>query len=228
MRINYKILCFMSTILIFLISCEVSEGEYYKDKVAQYTFSGSSLDYLIENEKKYDSLIKVLERLPDLKEHLKSDNITFFAPPNESFEIAIRQLNQIRLVNNETPLYLEDLNVKQLDTLVSRYFFENEYLSEYIELNTNGLDVSSLKYDYPMHLEYRQTDASGFQDWGLISIIFSDTNNSILRNNWSNTPTESTEIVTENGIVYPLTVGHTFGFDDFVFRFNDFNNDDEE
>ena len=224
---TYKI--FFYTCLILLgLSCEDPEGEFYDYELEEETFDGSILEYLQVDNGSYDSLLVVIDRVPGLRERLEQDNITLFAIQNAGFQTAILQLNQVRENKGKEPIYLQDLNAADLDTLVSRYVFDEEYALEEVQVNTNGIEPSSINYNYTMHLEYEQADASGIVQDGSQRLIFSDPNNSELRSNWSRTSTLNTGIHTGNGIVYPLNPGHTFGFDDFVFRFNKFNVNDDE
>lgn len=206
-------------LIVSVSSCYKTDDTYYNDKVKQSVFNGSTLEYL-ESQTKYDSMLVVINRVPDLRDSLKLNNITLFAIDNNSFKNVLDQLNSIRTYNNKSSVYLKDLDVNHLDTLMTRYMFKGDFSSDKIKINSLGLDVKGIKYEYTMHVEYYDLDASGYVEGGTRRLVFSDTNNSLLFSNWVNTYTDNVDIVTNTGTVHPLISGHDFGFDEFIFRFN--------
>ncbi len=211
---------------LFFYSCETDDSYDYSNEIQPY--EGSTLDYLEANEGVYDSLLVVINRVPGLRETLHQDNITLFAVPNESFENVLNELNKFRGDSLAEPVYLENLNRADLDTLISRYVFEELIEVERIKVNRAGLEVNSYKYEYPMNIAHEYLDASGHVENGSQRLIFSDLNNSVLTSNWTRSYAESMNIETNNGLVYKLSSGHNFGFEEFVFRFNKIINEEDE
>lgn len=220
MKYIYFILGSFVTVLS-LVSCSDTNNEYYDYNLTQNTFDGSVLNYLESNRSEYDSILKVIDLVPGLRDTLALDNITVFAVDNESFRTVMNELNQIRK-NNEQEIIpsIQDLNVSELDTLVSRYVFKGIYDSGLIRKNTGGLLLTSVKFNYPMQVENVKTDASGYINSGVQRLIFSNPKGSLLRSKWINTYTSLADVKVSNGVVHKLVPNHSFGFDEFVFRLN--------
>lgn len=220
MKSIYFILgCFVT--VLSLVSCSEANNEYYDYKLTENKFNGSVLNYLESNRVEYDSILKVIDLVPGLKDTLALDGITVFAVDNESFRTVMVALNQIRK-NNEQEIIpsINDLNIAELDTLVSRYVFKGIYDSELVRKNTGGLLLKSVKFDYPMQVENTKGDASGYINSGGQRLIFSNPKGSLLRSKWINTYTSLTDVKVNNGVVHKLVPNHSFGFDEFVFRLN--------
>lgn len=94
--------------VLCVIGCEKGDDYYLKYNTSAITHDGTVYDYLINQPGVYDSLVLVLERLPDLKTYLDNPNndITFFAISNRSFELALTNLNIARRNNNLAPIDL--------------------------------------------------------------------------------------------------------------------------
>lgn len=206
-------------VILFMSSCSNNDDTYYNYQMEEQVFNGSTLEYL-KSQSKYDSMLVVLNRLPALKDSLSKSNMTLFALQNESFKSVINQINSIRAFNKKAPIYLKDFNVNELDTLMTRYIF-NDYLdTKKIKVNSNGLELKGIKFGYVMHVDYETLNASGFVAGGPRRLKFSDTNNSLLLSKWISTYTDEVDVKTNTGVVHPLISGHDFGFDDFIFRLN--------
>lgn len=104
-----------------LSSCEdygQSDSQIITGINTEDNFKGNVIDYLSsphDDGLKFDSLLYILDRIPELKaELLKRDKeITFFAPTDDSFKEAIRVLNSYRKSNNiGNPVYLKDLLIE--------------------------------------------------------------------------------------------------------------------
>ncbi|UOE47791.1 hypothetical protein MTO98_25610 [Mucilaginibacter sp. SMC90] len=217
----YKLLMVCAVIAIVTISCKKGDQTYHDALKQSFTsYDGSAMDYLKAQTGVYDSLLVLVDRIPGLQDSLTNKKITFFSITNKSFETAIKSLNRDRAFENKPPLYLRDLDVSVLDTMVYKYVISGTYLTTDISSQSNGVDFSGLKYEYPMHVDYQLLNASGYVGAGEQQLLFSDTNNSTISSNWVSTTTQTLNIKTKNGIIHVLSPGHIFGFNQFSSKFN--------
>lgn len=206
---------------IMLFSCKKNDSAYYNYENDLKEFDGNALEYLkAQQSGVYDSLLLVLNRLPSLQDSLKNQKVTFFAVTNRSFQTSVESLNAVRKRTNKAPLYLANIDVKQLDTMVSKYIIRGEFNTSYFQDYADGLIVKSIAHNYNMHVLYKKADASGFKAGGPAVITFTDPKNSIFVRYWERTPTNSVNIKTKNAIINVLSPGHDFGFGEFVTRVN--------
>jgi len=223
--INKKIKHFSKSLLMMLIfltaltSCE-KDSIYHDYENTIKEFDGTALQYLQAQKNTFDSLLFVLDRLPDLKDSLSNKNITLFAPTNQSFQAAIKNLNIERKAQGKSVMYLKDCDLAELDILTTRYILRGARTTESYAPFTDGLNLNSIKYEYPMHIQYNKLNASGFVGGGPQSIIFSDPKGSIFEKNWENANTNAVNIKTKNAIVNVLAPLHDYGFNEFVIRVN--------
>lgn len=201
---------FASTMALFT-SCDKADDQFY-DYKKEITFNGSIYEYLTKYPGLYDSLVLVLEYHPELKKQLQDPGTqTIFAVQNASFALAEKNLNAVRKDNAKTPIYLEDWDVKLVDTLLQRYVYPETYRTADLIGNIDGLMVHDL-YDYRMNIRYNRTNASGLYKYGKSEIIFSDTNGFDLESSWQNTNTIVVDVQTNNGILHVINPSHEFGF----------------
>lgn len=207
--------------LFLFAACKKSDNYYYKYTNTTQEYNGTILDYVIQHPASYDSVLVVLDRLPNLKALLnsESDSSTFFAINNRSFELAIKSLNNTRALTKKKPIYLKDVDLLELDSIMSRYVIKGAYNTSDLNGLKEGLKVLSAQYDYEMHIQYNVTDASGFTGGGQQQLIFSDPNNSIFKRYWQSINTTAVNIRTHNGIIHVLASGHDFGFNKFTKKF---------
>jgi len=203
-----------------VVSCKKSDSDYYNYENNLKQFDGNALEYLESQKGIYDSLLLVLNRLPNLQDSLRNQKVTLFAATNKSFQIAVESLNAVRKKLNKAPLYLADVDIEQLDTMTSKYILRGEIVTADFQRYVDGLIVKSINHDYSMHINYNKADASGFIEGGPGIIIFTDPKNSIFVRYWQSAPTNSVNIKTKNAIINVLSPGHDFGFADFVTRTN--------
>jgi hypothetical protein len=168
----------------------------------------------------YDSLLLVIDRVPNLKDTIQNYDITLFAPNNQCFTNALNNLNELRATQHKSALSLKDIDLVELDTLLCRYVIPGNYVTDSLVEFSDGISVNSLRYDYKMHLRYNRQDASGYQNGGPQEIEFSDPKNSIFERYWVTTYTTSVNVHTNNGLVHLLSGGHEFGFGEFSGRMN--------
>lgn len=212
MRILRYIL--FSWFAVSLAGCERANDFYYDYSQNKAEYDGTIYNYLINQPGVYDSLVLVLERVPELKNRLNSnaEQTTCFAINNRSFEIAISNLNTSRRVEGRSPLYIEDFDIDVLDTLIHRYVFDEPIDIELVKPYLDGVTIVSAKYDYDMHAQYNVLTSSGFVGGGEQQIIFSDVNESDYKRYWQSVPTRAVDLRTSNGIMHTISSQHDFGF----------------
>lgn len=219
-------------------------------------FDGTTLDYLKAGDPilnvKYDSMMKVINKIPDFKFFNEETGHTVFAIPDTCFQTAITKLNNYRQQNSlGKNVYLDDLLIEpfevekeidqgeglepikviikydyraSLDTLLCRYMFDGVYDSKKVLENEGGMNIESYHYGYQMNLSSGRNHSEGLMGGGNRYFKISDTNNSVVVDNWAISPTLWNDIYTTDGVVHVLTLGHEFGFDNFVYFFkNRFN-----
>lgn len=208
-RILYLLCCLLA------LSCAKDNG-FYKYQLKKEQFNGNTYTYLQSKPGVYDSLLKVIDRI-GLEQLLSNDGVTLFAPTNESFRLAIQNLNTVRKKADQPREYLSEVNLLHLDTMLSQYIIRGKMSSDSLS-SKDGKSLSDFRYGYPMHGKLIQSYSSGYIDGGPSVIEFSDTKKSSFTRNWVTTNTASINIETKNGIVHVLSPDHVFGFADFVKR----------
>jgi hypothetical protein len=217
---------FTTLIIIALIatiaaSCKKGDQTYYHYKQVLPTFNGSALDYLKHQTGVFDSMLVVLNRFPDLQDSLANEkNITVFGVPNSCFQRVIGSLNAGRKNLGQPPVYLSNINADVLDTMICKYLVHGSYPISYLNTQTNGLLVSSIKLNYQMFLQYQVLNASGLVGEGEQQVSFFDTNNSTLQSSWVNAVVDTLDIKANNATIYVLSPGHDFDFNQFSTKFN--------
>jgi len=214
MKTNYIILI---AIGISLLSSCAKDGGYYDRKLETVVYNGTVYEYLKSKPGVFDSLIKVIDRIGD-QSILDNEEITLFAPTNQSFQLAIQNLNNTRRIAEEPFEYLANVELVHLDTMTSQYIIRGKLPTDSMQ-KQDGIPLTSFKYGYPMHSKINYINSSGYVAGGPTVINFSDTKQSLFLRNWVTTPTISINIKTKNGIVHILNNEHVFGFNDFVRRF---------
>lgn len=200
---------------LLLAAC-AKDGGYYDPATLEKRFNGDTYAYLKSKAGVYDSLIQVIDRM-ELEPTLRDSNITLFALTNESFQLAIANLNNIRLLADRPPEFLATIDPRHLDTMITQYIIRGKYPTDSMLLQ-DGIALNAVKHGYPMHAQLARTTSSGFQDGGPATINFSDTKRSQFRRNWITTNTGSINIETDNAFVHVINSDHVFGFGEFVSR----------
>lgn len=214
-------------LLVFILAllfagCEKGDNYYYNFETAESQYDGTIYEYLEGQKGVYDSLLLILDRVPDLRRKLNNTDSTLslFAVTNRSFQLAVDALNTTRRLTGRSPLYLEDVGLVDIDSMVNRYVLNDVYDTKTLAPFIDGQVVLSTKYEYRMHIQYRVLDASGFVGGGQQQLLFSDTNNSIFQRYWQQVNTSAVNIRTKNGIIHILSAGHDFGFNKFTSKFS--------
>src|SRR5690606_31111155 len=96
---------FSLLLLSSLFYCEMGNLYYENYENEIKTFDGNSYEYLETNRGVFDSLLLVLDRIFPLQDTLRNKEVTLFAPTNESFTIALQNLNTQRRLGNKKPVY---------------------------------------------------------------------------------------------------------------------------
>nr|WP_157247282.1 fasciclin domain-containing protein [Pedobacter panaciterrae] len=224
---------FIFAVLILQAGCKREQGFYDANLVIDST-NLNSYEYLKSKPGQYDSVLYLIDKL-GIKEELSTGAVTLFAPSNESFRTAIKNLNDARAATGKSAIYLKDIVAGQvgklttkdkkkaaadsahLDTMVSRYIVKDlKFVSDFALGDGQGL--LSIRGNYPMHGQRIYADAQGYQNGGSEVIEFSNTKRSIFVDKWEKTTTTSVNIKTKNGVVHLLNPNHIFGFEEFVPR----------
>jgi uncharacterized surface protein with fasciclin (FAS1) repeats len=200
---------------LLVLSCAKDNG-FYRHELQKTRFNGDIYAYLKSKPGVYDSLVKVVDRV-GLDQILSNDGVTLFAPTNESFKLAIENLNNIRRRADQSREFLSDINYEHLDTMMSQYVIRGVLNSDSLS-SKDGKSLSDVRYGYPMHGKLTESFSSGYVHGGPAVIEFSSTKRSQFLKNWVTTNTASINIETDNGIVHVLSPDHVFGFSDFVTR----------
>lgn len=200
---------------LFVFSCTKDKG-FYDYELQKTRFDGDIYAYLKSKPGVYDSLLKVIERV-ELNDALESGNVTLFAPTNESFRLAIENLNNIRRTADQQLEFLSNVKYEHLDTMMSHYIIDGRYTSDSLG-QQDGRFFTDYRHGYQMHAKLRDSYSSGYIYGGPSVIEFTDPKSSQFVTNWVTTSTASINIETNNGIVHVLAPDHVFGFNDFVRR----------
>lgn len=212
---------FLLIVMAILSGCTKTDSTYKNAIAPSVSFSGDTYAYLRSKTGVFDSLLKALARVPGLIDSLKTADITFFAPANRSFEIALFNANQARLdsVPQMSPVDISTIDVKLLDSTLCKYMVRDKILSgDLSNTLSDGRDVPTVKYGYVMNMKMLFTNANGYVAGGPVLINFSDRNNSIFTRYWVTTKTSTSDITTHNAVVNLLDAGHDFGFGNTFIR----------
>ncbi|MGN6402114.1 MAG: fasciclin domain-containing protein [Flavisolibacter sp.] len=215
---NYFFL--ITTVAVICVAGCTKSDNYYKNYTTTAgNFSGDALEYLQSQPGVYDSMLLAINRITGLADTLRSEEITVFAVSNRSFTVALQNINQARLdsIPSMPPVFISTIDSATLDTFLCRYILRGHATSDSLINFTDGRLYPSIRYSYPMQMQYSQTNASGFKNGGPKAITFSDPKNSIFTRYWVRVNTITVDIKTSNAIVHLLPPNHDFGFgDDFI------------
>lgn len=217
----YIWICFVS-LAMGMVSCKQNDG-YYDYENKEGVFDGTTIAYYQSKMGIYDSLLLVLERLPEYKEIIDRGDATVFSPTNASFRLALTNLNLIRANQDRPALSLRTIDLAQLDTLISKYIVKGVIGTDEM-LFVDGLYVETAKNteenDGRMHAQRIKQQSSGFVDGGLTTVYYSDTKASNFVDQWIRATTQGVNIRTSNSLIHILANDHEFGFGEFLGRMN--------
>lgn len=237
-----KILSFTALLLVIMSSC--NKSNYEDGGTLDPVFKGTTLDYLASRPDMFDSLTKVI-RLAGFEQTLKSEEVTFFAPPAQTIQQTIRFVNsQLSYYGKDTIYNLQQVKPAVWKKMLSRYIFKHrKSLTDYPQVDFQNVPVFPgqpyVSYGGDiMNVGVSYSDAGGVQYAGnrtlYISFIASLSSPTT---SWINAPVATSNIVTNNGYVHVLRYAstttttdasgavidlnnHFFGFDPVLF-YND-------
>jgi len=215
MKITTYIFGFLCSAALLLAACS-KDGGYYEPKIIDKDFNGNAYDYLKSKPGVFDSLVQVIDRL-GLQSTLQDSNITLFALTNQSFQLAITNLNNIRQLADRPSEFLSNIKKEHLDTMMTQYILRGKYVSDSLTLQ-DGKRLFGVKHGYPMQAKLIRSTSSGYPEGGPEVINFRDTKRSQFERDWISTTTSSINIQTSNAVVHVVSSDHVFGFEDFVSR----------
>lgn len=205
-------------VLLCTTSCTKFDG-YYGYENTENVFNGNSLAYLESKSGVFDSVLLVLNRLPYLRDAVANEEVTLFAPTNSTFQTALANLNLVRDNQHKERLSIQTLDIKQLDTLMTKYIGEG-IISTDSTLYIDGLPVTTYGIQHPMHAQRIKESASGLIDGGVEVLYYSDTRDNSFQSQWVRATSQAVNIFTTNGVVHVLGGRHEFGFGEFLTRMN--------
>ena len=215
MKITTYIFGFLCSAALLLAACS-KDGGYYEPKIIDKDFNGNAYDYLKSKPGVFDSLVQVIDRL-GLQSTLQDSSITLFALTNQSFQLAITNLNNIRQLADRPSEFLSNIKKEHLDTMMTQYILRGKYVSDSLTLQ-DGKRLFGVKHGYPMQAKLIRSTSSGYPEGGPEVINFRDTKRSQFERDWISTTTSSINIQTSNAVVHVVSSDHVFGFEDFVSR----------
>ncbi|NGM62162.1 hypothetical protein G5B30_09570 [Sphingobacterium sp. SGG-5] len=219
MKIRYiAMMLFAVYVFTANISCVKHEG-YYDYVNTESIYNGTAIDYFKSKAGTYDSLLFVLDMLPEYKDLIAAGDVTIFAPTNASFHLAMTNLNLVRQSQGKPSLRLNELDLVHLDTLVSKYIVQGRQTTEQM-LYVDGLEVNTVKNELTMHAQRIKQDASGYVGGGLVTVYYTDKKGSEFEILWVRSATQAVNIQTNDAVVHVLANGHEFGFGEFLTRMN--------
>lgn len=213
------LICLLCTGLLY--SCKQEPDGYYDFSNKENVFDGTIYQYLQSKKGVYDSLLKVLDRVPWLKDSLQKEAgvFTLFAPVNNNFQQALQNLNIVQQGRGLPPLELNTVDSTQLDTLIDLYVIRGNYTTDSM-LYVDGLYMKSVRNQDSLHAQRVIDGAQGVKDGGPTSVYFSYTNRSQFIKDWVRALTQVVNIKTKNGTVHVLAFANEFGFNQFTNRMN--------
>lgn len=199
-------------ILILLGSCTKDSGDYTAVLDAK-EFTGNTYEYL-QNTPGFDSLLFVIDRL-SLTDTLKTNAVTLFAPKNESFAQVVSKYNLARKIRNKAPVYLRDMDIALLDSMICRYVIRGLYPANSFT-QSDGLNVFAVRYGFPMNAKLTTADASGLKKGGPALLDFFYTKRSRFKSDWIRATVNIVDVKTSNGIIHTIETTHPFGFGEYT------------
>jgi hypothetical protein len=217
---NIKNITFCIAIVLFALSCKKEDDGAYNYENEANVFDGNAYAYLKSQTGKYDSLLKVCDRVTWAKDTLtNSKAITVFSLTNRNFSIALTALNNLRLSQNKRAVGISNLDVDQLGILLDRYIVKKKITTDSLHF-ADGAFLTSTHFGYGMNAQELNSNASGYVYGGPKGVVYSDIKNSQYTKEWKSATTQAVNIETNNAIIHVLSASHEFGFGEFQIRLN--------
>lgn len=227
----FAVLILISILFIgFYSSCK---KDYYLDGgIHDVKYDGSILDFLHSRPELFDSLSKIID-LAGYSDLIDKEEITFFAPTNQSINKSMFNLNeQLYFMGQDTVLDLSQVDAEVWRDFLSMYILKDKYvLKDFPQLDTNDL-VTYPGQGYltlqekPMNIGVLYNDVVSKNSAGVEQIIkyagyrqlyinfvrnFGDMNS---YGGMVTAPVATSDIQPENGVLHVLVFSkHSFGFD---------------
>lgn len=211
-----KVHQYFTLIALMLSASCTKDGGFYEPEVIDKEFKGTTYEYLKSKPGTFDSLLIAIDRV-GATDLLSDSNVTLFAVANPGFQLALTNLNNLYALSEKPSQYLTSIDYAQLDTMMSQYIIRGSYPTDSLR-QQDGLQLSAVRFGYPMHGRLSRANASGYVNGGPELIQFSDTKGSQFTRDWISAATTSINIKTKNGYVHVLSADHVFGFEDFIKR----------
>src|SRR5690554_4205778 len=116
--LNYICGFLVCSSLLLLTACS-KDGGNYNPRIIEKDFAGDTYEYLKSKPGVFDSLVAVIDRL-GLEETVRDSSITLFALNNQSFQLAITNLNNLRKLSDRPSEFLANVDYAHLDTMMSQ------------------------------------------------------------------------------------------------------------
>ncbi|MGB3104301.1 fasciclin domain-containing protein [Sphingobacterium siyangense] len=227
MKLKSILTSFMLSLMI-LSSC--SNKDYFEDSgVHDPRFYGNMMAYLESKaqrpEDPFDTLVQII-RYAGMEDILKNDQITFFAPPDPTFEKALNDLNlNLYMLGKDTIQSYKDVKPEVYRRLLSEYIIKGDYgLTDFKQVDTvakyafGGQIYQTYSEDAAINVgvvfhDLKNGDATikyGGPRQLMVSYVPDFTNPT---QNWISTFVASSNIQPDNGRVHVLNYRkHIFGY----------------
>lgn len=230
MKTIYKMVLLTVVSLITFTGC--NNDEYLVDggKANPY-YDGNIWEYLNNHpyhEDLFGDLTQIIS-LAGLEDICKNENITLFAPTNESIRRSLNSLNQVlwasgyeRLATDENGnYYLDQVKPEVWRDMLSLYIFKDKYrLKDIAQVDTlamttyPGQITVTRENNYHIRLGVVYDDAGGIKYAGARKIVFRPEN--VAYPLWAHVAT--CDIQPTNGVVHVISLTqHAFGFEPSYF-----------
>jgi len=204
--------------LVMLSACK-NDKYYFDGGKHDATFKGTVLEYLQSKPLQFDTISAII-KISGLEKEFSEDQLTFFAPTDQSVRRIMKITNSYLYESGKDTLTtLEEIEPKVWKKYLMRYMYKGANLvKDYYQLDM------TLKAVYPgqNYKSYNQTifnigvifdDINGIKYAGYrhLAISYIPDHNKPLEN-WVTENISSSDIRPNNGVVHTMNEYHSFGF----------------
>lgn len=197
--------------LLYLAACRKSNQYSNYQPVTKH--NSTVLDYLALQDGNFDSVLFVLDR-SGISTILKTENVTFFAPSDQSLMAAMNGYNIARKARGLQEVYLKDIDSTSWRAIMGRYIVPGKFTISSFE-EQDGKQMSTVVSRY-MHGKVQQKTASGVTGGGTNTIRFAHMNGSRFERDWLFANVTTPDIQLNNGVIHILEPRHLVGFNYFA------------